>query len=125
VRRAATALAVIAAIAWSLAAWGAYAFVGWAGAFLAAHADQVAGDPYVVVWLAWIVGAVTSVGLIGVVLVWVAGLGLIALIPLAARLIAGRSAAPHPFDRNYPGNGPNLPRTAEDVIRRVIQRVRR
>lgn len=68
-----------AAVVWSLLAWGVYALVAALGDFLARNADWATGHPETVVWLAWLSHAATSLGLFGVVVVWLIGLAAIGL----------------------------------------------
>lgn len=81
-------LAVLAAIVWSLVAWGSYALIGWVGGFAAQNADAFTGHPETVVFLSWAASVLTSVGLAGVVVAWLFGLALI----LVAPAVIGRFA---------------------------------
>lgn len=90
-RRLLSGLAVVVAVLWSLFAWGAYALVEWAGGLAATNADIVTGHPETVVLLSQAAGILTSFGLAGVVVVWLVGLAILLLVPVAARLF-GRSA---------------------------------
>ena len=75
------------AVAWSLLAWGVYALVAALGDFVARNADWATGHPETVVWLAWLSNAATSLGLFGVVVVWLIGLAAIGLaMPLLSLL---------------------------------------
>jgi hypothetical protein len=103
-------LALVAAVLWSLLAWGTYALVEWVGRFAAANADQVSGHPEAVEWLSWAAGWLTSAGLAGVMVIWLAGIGLILAIPALVRWAARRAggsdarrrttAPPHALDRH-------------------------
>lgn len=102
-RQLARVFAVIAAVLWSLFAWGAYAFVGWFGGLVTANADWFTGHADTVVWLSWATSLLTSLGLAGVVVVWligIGGIGLLLAIPTALRL-AGRRAKV--TDKRSPG----------------------
>jgi hypothetical protein len=89
-----TGAAVVLGVLWSLFAWGAYALVEWAGGFASANADVVTGHPETVVLLSQAAGLLTSLGLAGVVVVWLIGLAVLLLIPVAARLLGGSRPLP-------------------------------
>jgi hypothetical protein len=74
------AAAALAAL-WSLLAWGIYALIGAIGAMLASNSDWASGHPETVVWLSWLANLATSLGLFGVVFIWVVGLVAIAIVP--------------------------------------------
>ena len=84
-------LALVAAVLWSFLAWGTYALLGWLGDGLAANADLVTGHPETVVRLSWLAGLLTSLGLAGVIVIWLIGCALILVVPAVLRL-AGRSS---------------------------------
>ncbi len=89
-RTLAKGIAVVAAVVWSLVAWGSYALIGWVGQFAAQNADMVTGHPETVVFLSWAASVLTSVGLAGVVVAWLVGLGLILLAPAAVGALTRR-----------------------------------
>jgi len=101
-RRLVFALAVVAAILWSLFAWGAYGVLGWAGDVAARNADWVTGNPEAVVWLSTLASWLTGLGLAGIVAVWLLGLGLIFLVPLLLRLLGGPGRRPPADYRDGP-----------------------
>lgn len=82
-------LAFVATVLWSFLAWGTYALLGWLGDRLAANADLVTSQPETMVWLSWLAGLLTSLGLAGVVVTWLIGCALI-LIVVAVLRLAGR-----------------------------------
>ena len=83
-------LLVMAAVVWSLVAWGSYALIGWVGGFAAENADMFTGHPEAVVFIAWVASALTSAGLTGVVVAWLFGLALILLVPAIVGRLARR-----------------------------------
>lgn len=89
-RALAKGLAVLAALLWSVVAWGSYALIGWVGGFAAHNADAFTGHPEAVVWLSWAASVLTSVGLAGVVVAWLAGLALLLLAPALVGRLARR-----------------------------------
>ncbi len=89
-RALAKGIAVLAAIAWSLVAWGSYALIGWVGGFAAQNADAFTGHPETVVFISWAASVLTSIGLAGVVVAWLAGLAIILLAPAVVGRLARR-----------------------------------
>lgn len=83
-------LAVLVAILWSLVAWGSYALIGRVGGFAAQNADAFTEHPEAVVWLSWAASVLTSVGLAGVVVAWLAGLALLLVAPALVGRLARR-----------------------------------
>ncbi len=73
-------VAVFLAVCWSLLAWGLYALVSLAGNGIARNVDWASNNPETVEWLFWFAGLLTSVGLAGIVTVWLAGLAVLGLI---------------------------------------------
>jgi hypothetical protein len=82
-----------AAAIWSLFAWGAYAVVGWVGGLAATHAGWLPLPPEAAAWLIWAVGPLTSLGLAGVVVVWLLGLLLIGVAALVVRWLVGAAGS--------------------------------
>jgi len=89
-RTLAKGLAVLAAILWSLVAWGSYALIGWVGGFAAVNADAFTGHPELATWVSWAASVLTSVGLAGVVVAWLVGLALLLLAPALVGRLARR-----------------------------------
>lgn len=73
-------VAMFLAICWSLLAWGLYALVSFAGNGIARNVDWASNNPETVEWLFWGAGLLTSVGLAGIVMVWLAGLAVLGLL---------------------------------------------
>ncbi|MBM3573189.1 MAG: hypothetical protein FJX52_12670 [Alphaproteobacteria bacterium] len=120
-------LALVAAILWSLLAWGAYAVIGAIGALIAANADWLAQHAERAAGLSWFTDGLTSLGLAGVVAVWLIGLAVIAAAALGLSMAAGRPwrhGAPK-VDRMPTTSWEENPARGRDRLRRLFIERRR
>lgn len=96
-QRAIWIVAAIVFLLWSLFAWLGYAVLGWVGDFTANNAGQLAGAE-MADFLAWAAGMIDATGGTLIVIVWIIGSAVIAVLAaVLAKLIGGRQ--PHRADR--------------------------
>lgn len=89
-RKLATALALFAALLWSAAVWGGYALIGWTGDLVAQNAGTLALPAEVVELAAWARLFAENFGQGAAMVLWLLGIGLIAIALLAVNLVLGR-----------------------------------
>jgi hypothetical protein len=110
---------------WSLFAWGAYAVVGYAGAFAAESAYFIPLPPELTLWFA---GLLSGAGGVVVWIVWLIGAVLIALVAFAGLALTGRRGGQSQSgggDRRFaPGRQVGLSdvRSVDDLVRGVLKR---
>lgn len=97
-QRAIWIIAAIGFVLWSLFAWLGYAVLGWVGDFTANNAGQLAGAE-MAGFLTWAAGVVGATGGTLIVIVWIFGSAVIAIIAAALAKLAGNNRQPQRVDR--------------------------
>ena len=99
-QRAIWIIAAIGFVLWSLLAWLGYAVLGWVGDFTANNAGQLTASTEIADWLAWAAEVIGAAGGTLIVILWLFGSTVIAVIAFGiSRLAQRREAAPLPPGR--------------------------
>lgn len=100
-----TVLAVLAAVLWSAAVWGGYALLVWTGAFVAENGAVLGLPAEARAWAAWAGVLLENFGQGTTVVLWLLGVGLIALAALIANTLLARLRPAGPS----PARTPDIP----------------
>lgn len=90
-------------VLWSLFAWLGYAVLGWAGDFTASNAGNLTASAELADWLAWAAGVIGAAGGTLIVIVWLFGSAVIAVMAFGiSRLVQHRNPPRPPRYRVLP-----------------------
>lgn len=79
---------------WSLFAWLGYAMLGWAGDFTASNAGHLTANTEMADWLAWAAEVIGAAGGMFIVILWLFGSAVIAVIAFGISRLVQRQDAP-------------------------------
>ena len=93
-QRAIWIVAAICFVFWSLLAWLGYAVLGWVGDFTANNAGQLTTNMEMADWLAWAADMVGAAGGTLIVILWLFGSAVIAVVAFALSRLLGNRERP-------------------------------
>lgn len=101
-QRAIWIIAGVAFVLWSLFAWAGYAVLGWVGDFTASNAGQLTASMEMADWLAWAAEVIGAAGGTLIVILWLFGSAVIAVLAFGISWLLRRHEAPRNALRTLP-----------------------